>query len=72
MIGALRVNLPEKVVIGLLIIATVDVAVWLLPALTTTTGAPDGVVNWLGFGRILVLVPPGRLWVIILMPVISM
>lgn len=39
------------------------------PGLTTTTGVPELVGNPEGLGRILLPLDPGKLWVIIFMPV---
>jgi hypothetical protein len=41
------------------------------PGLTTTTGVPELVGSWEGLGKILLPLDPGKLWVIIFMPVMG-
>lgn len=54
-------------VMGLVIIVTLEAVED--PGLTTTTGVPELVGNPEGLGRILLPLDPGKLWVIIFMPV---
>lgn len=54
-------------VMGLVIIVTLEAVEE--PGLTTTTGVPELVGNPEGLGKILLPLDPGKLWVIIFMPV---